>query len=65
MAEPQVWQGKEGNGSDRDFSQPIAFDLRIQKPNKTIDIGQNGISLSLDACGRVRMPINMLPAVLN
>ncbi|KAJ4298269.1 hypothetical protein N0V90_006169 [Kalmusia sp. IMI 367209] len=42
-----------GNGAVRDYSQPLAFDLRRRKPNKTVDIGQNGISLSLDAYGRI------------
>ncbi|KAH3904311.1 hypothetical protein HBI56_008960 [Parastagonospora nodorum] len=35
------------------FSQPSFFDLRTHRPNKTIDIGRDGLSLSLDAKGRV------------
>jgi hypothetical protein len=37
----------------RDFSKPSIFKLTNNQPNKTIDIGHNGSSLSLDACGRV------------
>lgn len=29
------------------------FDFAAKKPNKTIDIGRGGISVSLDAQGRV------------
>jgi hypothetical protein len=36
-----------------DFSRPCLFDLKKQKPDKTIDIGRDGLSLSLDAKGRV------------
>jgi hypothetical protein len=39
---------------DVDFSQSRLFDLNKQKPNKTVDIGNDGLSLSLDAKGRVR-----------
>lgn len=31
----------------------ITFDLARSRPNKTVDIGQNGVALSLDAQGRV------------
>lgn len=41
-----------------DFSQPSFFDLRTNKPNKTIDIGRDGLSLSLDAKGRVTSPLD-------
>jgi len=37
----------------RDFSKPWLFDLNTRKPDKTIDIGGHGLSLSLDALGRV------------
>jgi len=37
----------------RDFSQPFPFDLSSQIPNKTVDIGRAGVSLSLDHLGRV------------
>lgn len=37
----------------KDFSKPFLFNLKTNKPNKTIDIGNNGVSLSLDAQGRV------------
>jgi hypothetical protein len=36
-----------------DFSKPC-FDLKLRKPNKTFDIGKDGVSLLLDAQGRVR-----------
>jgi hypothetical protein len=39
---------------DVDFSRSRLFDLNKQKPNKTVDIGNDGLSLSLDAKGRVR-----------
>ncbi|KAL6704440.1 hypothetical protein ACN47E_008184 [Coniothyrium glycines] len=38
---------------NRDFSQPLVFNLAKHKPNKTIDIGQNGVSVSLDPRGRI------------
>jgi hypothetical protein len=40
-------------GKGVDFSRPCLFDLKKQKPNKTVDIGKDGLSLSLDAKGRV------------
>lgn len=50
-----AFQKKHEHSDDvRDYSQAIVFDLRKEKPKKTIDIGHAGTSLSLDACGRVR-----------
>jgi hypothetical protein len=46
------------------FSQPTHFDLRTHKPNKTIDIGRNGLSLSLDAKGRVSLPLDRQRSIL-
>ncbi|OAF99316.1 uncharacterized protein CC84DRAFT_1200017 [Paraphaeosphaeria sporulosa] len=43
---------QKGSDAFRDFSKPATFDLRRQKPDKTVDIGLDGVSLSLDACGR-------------
>jgi hypothetical protein len=40
-------------GKGVDFSRPCLFDLKKQKPDKTVDIGKDGLSLSLDAKGRV------------
>jgi hypothetical protein len=40
-------------GQGIDFSRPQLFDLNKHKPNKTVDIGKDGLSLSLDAKGRV------------
>ncbi|KAH7092573.1 Six-hairpin glycosidase-like protein [Paraphoma chrysanthemicola] len=42
----------KGTASD-DFSRPCLFNLATQKPNKTVDIGRNGVAVSLDAQGRV------------
>lgn len=42
------------NDNNFNYSKPYVFDLRIAKPNKTVDIGGNGVSLSMDAQGRVR-----------
>lgn len=42
-----------GSHGGRDFSKPCLFDLNTRKPDKTIDIGGHGLSLSLDALGRV------------
>lgn len=36
-----------------DFSRPCFFDLKTRKPDKTVDVGKGGLSLSLDAKGRV------------
>jgi len=41
------------NDNNFNYSKPYVFDLRIAKPNKTVDIGGNGVSLSMDAQGRV------------
>ncbi|KAF1961834.1 hypothetical protein CC80DRAFT_531630 [Byssothecium circinans] len=43
-------RAKEGPS---DFSIPFSFDLLKQPPSKTIDIGKGGLSLSLDAGGRI------------
>jgi hypothetical protein len=40
-----------------DYSKPCLFDLKTKKPNKTVDIGGHGLSLSLDAQGRVRFSL--------
>lgn len=37
----------------RDYSQPLAYDLSTNKPNKTLDIGQNGTTASTDPLGTV------------
>ncbi|KAL5119393.1 hypothetical protein ACEQ8H_002662 [Pleosporales sp. CAS-2024a] len=36
-----------------EYSRPARFDLRVRRPDKTVDIGRDGLSLSLDAKGRV------------
>jgi hypothetical protein len=46
------------------FSQPSFFDLRTHKPDKTIDIGRDGLSLSLDAKGRVTSPLDRQRSML-
>ena len=48
-------QLKESMGAVRktDFSRPTIFDLREQKPYKTVDIGQDGTLVSADLYGRV------------
>lgn len=38
---------------DRDFSKPLSFDLGVRRPNKTVDIGINGTSVSADPLGLV------------
>lgn len=43
----------ERRGKAADFSQPFFFDNQTHKPNKTVDIGCDGVSLSLDGFGRV------------
>ncbi|KAF1916575.1 Six-hairpin glycosidase-like protein [Ampelomyces quisqualis] len=40
--------------TDFNYSKPWVFDLKTTGPNKTVDIGGNGVSLSMDAQGRVR-----------
>lgn len=37
----------------RDFSKPVTFDLKSSKPNKTVDLGRDGVSASIDSLGRV------------
>lgn len=37
----------------RDYSHPLKYDLRTNKPNKTLDIGQNGTTASTDPFGTV------------
>lgn len=39
----------------RDFSLPIVFDLAKELPDKTIDIGRNGTSVSSDPWGSVSL----------
>jgi hypothetical protein len=41
------------------YSKPFIFDLTAAKPNKTVDIGGDGVSLSMDAQGRVRCSFAM------
>jgi hypothetical protein len=36
-----------------DFSRPRTFKLAEQRPDKTLDIGVNGISVTADPLGRV------------
>jgi hypothetical protein len=38
----------------RDYSHPRRFDLTRERPNKTVDIGVNGTSVSSDPFGGVR-----------
>jgi hypothetical protein len=45
-------EGKVIPLANRDFSTPHIFNLTTKPPGKTIDIGRNGFSLSLDAQGR-------------
>ena len=54
-AELQGVKHMDDNDGIRDFSQPIRFDLQTRKPKKTVDIGRDGTSLSLDPYGRVRI----------
>ncbi|KAF2686285.1 hypothetical protein K458DRAFT_364017 [Lentithecium fluviatile CBS 122367] len=42
-----------GTGVIRDFSRPFNFNLQSQTLGKTVDIGKDGVSLSLDAFGCV------------
>lgn len=51
-----------GGDNEKDFSKPWLFDLNTRKPDKTIDIGGHGLSLSLDALGRVGVPLRWKPA---
>ena len=37
----------------RDYSRPTLFDLAKERPNKTIDIGYNGVSVSSEPYGGV------------
>jgi len=39
--------------ANSNFSTPRVFNFITNPPNKTIDIGRSGLSLSLDAQGRV------------
>ncbi|KAK3214200.1 hypothetical protein GRF29_28g2367413 [Pseudopithomyces chartarum] len=52
-AELQGVKHMDDNDGIRDFSQPIRFDLQTGKPKKTVDIGRDGTSLSLDPYGRI------------
>jgi hypothetical protein len=51
--EPEMLRDLLGRGDEIDFSKPCLFNLKTKKPNKTVDIGEHGLSLSLDAQGRV------------
>lgn len=52
--EAQVNGTSEGHKAlDRDFSKPLDFDLGVRRPNKTVDIGTNGTSVSADPLGLV------------
>ncbi|KAH7406471.1 Six-hairpin glycosidase-like protein [Phaeosphaeria sp. MPI-PUGE-AT-0046c] len=51
--EPEIPRDPRGSDGKRDFSAPWLFNLKIRKSDKTIDIGGHGLSLSLDALGRV------------
>jgi hypothetical protein len=39
--------------SGQDYASPLSFDLGNTKLNKTVDIGNNGVSASTDQFGRV------------
>jgi hypothetical protein len=54
---PEMHPECTGRSDDMDYSKPCLFDLRTKRPNKTIDIGGHGLSLSLDARGRVRFSL--------
>ncbi|KAL1605256.1 hypothetical protein SLS60_004800 [Paraconiothyrium brasiliense] len=53
MSGTENQHSQQGSDDSCGYSQPTHFDLRIRKPDKTVDIGQDGVSLSLDAYGRI------------
>jgi hypothetical protein len=42
----------------RDFSQPVVFSVDEKRPNKTVDIGRDGTSVSAETFGTVSHAAN-------
>jgi hypothetical protein len=57
--EPEMLPESLGRGDEIDFSKPCLFNLKTKRPNKTVDIGGHGLSLSLDAQGRVSFSLDL------
>jgi hypothetical protein len=55
--DPEMLPECPSRSNEIDYSKPCLFDLNEKKPNKTVDIGGHGLSLSLDAQGRVRFSL--------
>lgn len=62
--EPDMSRDARGSDDEDDFSKPWLFDLNSRKPDKTIDIGGHGLSLSLDALGRVWISLALRASML-
>jgi hypothetical protein len=44
---------RESTSKMQDFSKPVTFELSKEKPDKTVDIGRDGTSVSTDPRGQV------------